>query len=119
MLTYVLLSVFLVICASQKSLQTPERGGEYPCPAGFVVNPNPYATDEICVKCIPGTFSNEQNARQCTACPLNQFAAIAGARECMWCPPLTHAPETGQSECIECLPEDIVPMNSYCFIAAY
>lgn len=116
MLAYVLLSIFVVTCNAHSPLdflQTLERRGKHPCPPGT------YVTDEFCVECLPGMFSNQENVRQCTECPLNQVAANAGARECMWCAPLMHAPKTGQFACIECLPEDVIPMNSYCFIAAY
>lgn len=57
--------------------------------------------DNICVKCSPGTYS-DQNSQTCKFCDPGSYSNIAGSSSCTLCPEETYAPTKGTIMCIPC-----------------
>jgi hypothetical protein len=94
---------------------TSTQGGTFcdVCRPGFYRMSN-----GTCAACLPGSYSDQNNATGCTACALGSYASNYSSSECDPCPRGTYANTTGSLVCKQCPAPNTTVSNGAQNIAA-
>ena len=100
-------------CPAGTYTNVDQQGGAYPsagatsclpCPAGTFSATSAARSQEYCIPCDYGYFSDVEKASSCTICPSGSYASSRGQTKCTLCPPGFIFNGTGGDSYLDCVP---------------